>query len=319
LPSAGATNSGRPLASNDPLEVVQNALPLGEFSMMLKRLAFFRPALLVILAGCAGASTAIAPGLDASSMRKPMDIFWGVGQSGFISIMTPKGLTEHHFEKTFCQVHKSSGCPLFSLGTRTAKVSLSKTQAWSGGSFSVESSAGTKLGAFAFNHTVSTTSNAMHIAQGVQANTMFAWTDVLTITSPSQPYGTTGHFKVTTTLKPTSIKVPCSKNDVESITFYFQSNGEPNPYETINGACIGSKFTFYIDTPGKKGTVAEDNVVGTVGQSLSIQGMGTVVSALCTPLECAAQSSTLAGAVTYKIVSTTPGISFKTASGQTYR
>jgi hypothetical protein len=289
--------------------------------MMLKRFVRLRPALLVILVGCAGAgtgSTVTVPGLDASSVRKPMAIFWGVGQSGFISIMTPNGLTERHYEKTFCQVHKSTGCPLFSLGTRTAKVSLSKTQAWSGGSFTVDSSANTKLGAFAFDRTVSTTSNAMHIAQGVQANTTFAWADVLTITSPSKPYGTTAHFKVTTTLKPSSINVPCNKNDAESITFNFQSNGEPNPYETINGACVGSKFVFYIDTPGKKGTVAEDTVVGTVGQSLNIQGMGTVASALCTPLGCARESSTLAGTVVYKIVSTTPGISFKTASGTTY-
>jgi hypothetical protein len=286
--------------------------------MMMVRLAFLRPALLAILAGCAGSSTAPALAPDAPLSRVPMSIFYGIGQSGFISIMTPEGLTERHYEKTFCQVNVHPGCPLFSLGTRTAKVSLSKTQGWSQGSFTVDSSASTKLGTFVFHHTVSSTSKAMHISQGVEANTMFGWTDLLIITSKSEPYGTKGHFKVTTTLKPGTIKAPCNANDVETIVFHFYSNGEPNPYESINGACVGSKFVFFVDNPGKHGTVAVDTIVGTVGQSLTIQGMGTVVSALCTPLECAAESSTLAGTVTYKIVSTTPGISFKTASGEKY-
>lgn len=288
--------------------------------MMQPRLAFFRSALLALLAGCAGsnaASTMPPPGTPLSRLPSS-GIFYGIGQSGFISIMTPEGLTEHHFEKTFCQVNKSAGCPLFSLGDRSAKASLDKTQAWSKGSFTAESSANTKLGTFTFSHTISTTSNAMHIAQGVQANTQFGWTDLLIVTSKSKPYGATGHFKVTTTLKPGVIKAPCNQNDVESISFHFESNGEPNPYETINGACVGSKFVFFINSPGKHGTVAEDTVTGNVGQSLTIQGMGTVVSALCTPLECARLTSTLEGTVSYKIVSTTPDISFKTASGEKY-
>jgi hypothetical protein len=287
---------------------------------MQKRLACFRAAFLALLAGCAGSSTtSTVPPLDASLSRLPMSgIFYGIGQSGFISIMTPDGLKERHYEKSFCQVHETAGCPLFSLGKRTAKISLSKTQGWSGGTFTVGSSANTKLGTFVFNHTVSTTSNAMHISQGVQATTTFGWTDLLMITSKSQPYGSKGHFKVTTTLKPSTIKAPCNANDAENINFHFYSNGEPNPYESINGSCVGSRFVFYIDSPGKHGTVAVDTIVGTVGQSLTIQEMGTVVSALCGPLECAAESSTLAGTVTSKIVSTTPGISFTTASGFRY-
>ena len=118
--------------------------------MMQPRLAFFRSALLALLAGCAGsnaASTVPPPGMPLSRLPSS-GIFYGIGQSGFISIMTPEGLTEHHFEKTFCQVNKSAGCPLFSLGDRSAKVSLDKTQAWSKGSFTAESSANTKLGTF---------------------------------------------------------------------------------------------------------------------------------------------------------------------------
>ena len=118
--------------------------------MMQPRLAFFRAALLALLAGCAGsnaASTVPPPGMPLSRLPDS-GIFYGIGQSGFISIMTPEGLTERHFEKTFCQVNKHVGCPLFSLGMRSAKVSLTKTQGWSQGSFTVDSSAETKLGTF---------------------------------------------------------------------------------------------------------------------------------------------------------------------------
>lgn len=272
-----------------------------------------------LLVGCAGHSTMPSTSGGAAEYIPSREITWGLGLSGFISAEVPRGLAARMYEKTFCQVKEKTGCGLFSLGTRSYHTSLHHTLKWSGGTFSVSTAPSATLGVETFHQTASTTSGSDHVSQAVEASTKFAWTDVLNVTSSTLPAGTPVTLKVTTALKPGTIKAPCNADSVPSANFYFQSNGFRNGYSQIYGSCIKKKFIFYIDTPAKKGSVLTEQFYSVVGESVMIGGMGSVINGLCAVVGCIPQSSTLEGTVKYTIVPITKGATFKSASGYKYQ
>lgn len=280
-------------------------------------LPFFASAL---LAGCMGGASLPqrASGAAGIAAAEPHSISWGVGLGGLISGSVPKGLAAKTFSRTFCQNGKKIGCPPFSLGKREYTVSLGKSIAWSGGSFTAHASGTSKLGELTFDPTISTTSNSNHISQSVAVQENFQWIDQLNIKSSTMPVGTKGSFKVTTTLQPQSVKVPCNADAAVSVTFNFSSNGLPGGYSSIYGGCVKNKFKYYIDKPTHPGTVIVATISGQVGQALNIQGVGRVQGSLCAVVGCVPQSATLKGVVTYKIESLTHGITFTTDSGTKY-
>jgi hypothetical protein len=274
-------------------------------------------AMFALLVGCAGHTTMPSVPVSSAQSITSHDIFWGLGVSGFISAEVPHGLGARMYEKTFCQVKKS--CPIFSLGVRSYHTSLHHTLNWSGGSFSASAAPSATLGVETFHQTVSTDSSSDHISQAVESSTKFAWVDLLSVTSSTLPAGTPVTLKVTTALKPGTIKAPCNADSVPSANFYFQSNGFRNGYSQIYGSCVKKKFIFYIDTPAKKGTVLTEQFYSVVGENVNIGGMGSVINGLCAVVGCIPQSSTLEGTVKYTIVPVTKGASFKSASGYNYQ
>ncbi|MBV8147804.1 MAG: hypothetical protein JO092_01790 [Candidatus Eremiobacteraeota bacterium] len=275
--------------------------------------------LLGLAGGCAMHGATPAAPFSGAPAARPHSVFWGIGLSGFISATVPHGLTSRKFETLFCQVKEKQGCPFFSLGVRSYHTKLHKTIRWSGGMFSASTAPSATLGDFAFNQTVSTTSSSNHVFQAAEDMEGWDFVDVIAVTSSSLPVGTPASFKVTTTLKPSSIKAPCNADSSPSLTFYFNSNGIKGTYSRLNGGCVKKKFAIYVDTPGKPGTVLTAVITGAVGQNMNIEGKGMVTNGICAVVGCIPQTSTLAGTVKFTIVPITKGASFKADSGVKYQ
>jgi len=284
---------------------------------MVRSAARLLPAL-ALLIGCAGRGGAPGtPLIPNQPMTAPRALSWGIGLRGAIAATVPKGHLSRTYSKSFCEVREKV-CPIFFPGERAYHTSLSKTLTWSGRTFTVGAAPSSALGNFTFNQTVSTNSSSKHAFQAAQDYTDWNWTDLLTVTSGSLPHGTLASFKVTIAVKPGAMKAPCNADSDPFLEFYFASNGMAGGSNFIYGSCVSGKFLFYVDTPTKPGTVLVEYVSGGVGQTLNIGGGGEAQNTLCTEVGCIPQSSTLDGTVTYTIVSTTKGASFKTASGYKY-
>jgi hypothetical protein len=280
----------------------------------MKTCRFFVLAALMGSASCAMHGATPAAPFAANPAVSHSEVFWGIGLSGFIAATVPKGLTSRKFDVLFCQV-KEKSCPPFSLGVRSSRTNLHKTIRWSGGQFSASTAPSATLGSFTFDQTVSTNSSSNHVFQSAEDMERWDFVDQLKVTSSSLSAGTPASFKVTTTLKPTSIKVPCNADSSPSLTFYFESN---SPYSRIIGNCVKKKFEIYVDTPGKPGTVTTGTITGAVGQNMMIEGQGAVSNGICAVVGCIPQTSTLAGTVRYTIAPITKGASFVAASGNKY-
>jgi hypothetical protein len=228
-------------------------------------------------------------------------------------------LTARKFEVLFCQIKAKAGCPFSSLGVRSYHTKLHKSISWSGGKFSAATAPSSTLGDFSFDQTVSTNSSSNHIAQAAEDMTGLKFVDVLKITSSSLPYGTSASFKVTTTLKLASTKVPCNADSVPALNFYFTSNGFKGAYSQLFGSCEKNTFVVYVDRPGKPGNVLTGIVTGAVGQNMNIGGVGSVTNGICAVVGCIPQTSTLKGTVKFTIVPITKGASFKAESGTKYQ
>jgi hypothetical protein len=271
-----------------------------------------------LLCGCGARGAMPAVPVAGNAAAHPHGVFWGIGLGGFISASVPRGLAARTIEVTFCQTGKKVGCAPFSLGVRSYRTKLHRTLRWSGGTFSARTAPTSTLGDFTFNQTVSTTSSSNHVAQAAEDMTGWHFVDQLKIISSTLPYGRSASFKVTTTLKLTSMKISCNADSVPALNFYFTSNGFKNGYSELFGSCVKKKFAVYVDTPSKHGTVLTGVITGAVGQNMEIGGVGSATNGICAVVGCIPQTSTLAGTVTFKIVPITKGASFKADSGAKY-
>jgi hypothetical protein len=290
--------------------------------MVHLRRSIISAALVALGTGCAGqaaAPTLPVPNSAIATALPHKHPLWGIALNGLVSVTIPKGLSDEVIKQTFCQVPKSI-CPLETDGLRSHGVTATKSATWDSSSYSVTTTASSTLGAFAFHHTLSTTSSSGHINQAVVALTNFDWFDYMTLTSKVSPYGTHVSYKVTTSVVPTKTEAPCNTNDTESVQFDLDSTGLPGKgYETVYGKCVGAKFKYYTQTPAHVATSAVSTISGTVGQTLNLHGDGSITSSLCQVLGCIPQSVNLEGAVKYTIVPVTKGAGFTTASGVSYK
>lgn len=295
--------------------------------------------LVVALAACGGAGHTMPPIGSAQTSNVPLQNMnplslaaaplgaaqWGVGYL-VQPLLAVDGL---YWAPVYCANVGSTAadCPGVVPAKRTFSFSHShRLGRPTYGSTGITVSGSVSMGSIAFSQTSDTHSPLTNPDMEDQSQFASAWDDVLTpeisaptsivAVSPQLKYGSPVQFTVTLAISNLTAEVPCTTWDYGSFTFQAAGNGTTGNAPTVSGACVGSTF---VVTNGENQVSDSDTGVlnGKIGERLGIQMQGDGGGFVCID-QCGSASLTFGATATYTITPLTPGVSFKTASGNTY-
>jgi hypothetical protein len=150
------------------------------------------------------------------------------------------------------------------------------------------------------------------------------WDDTLYISSGSLKKGTPVTIGVKWALAPhTKVACDSAKNSSGSVELYGASVTPPSGSQfSITGACVGSTFEYYLYNNSKQqGTTAVGTINTSVGASYAIYFATSGQVIACTSSkQCIGDFfAVLSGNDKFTITSITPGATYTTASGNTYK
>ena len=152
------------------------------------------------------------------------------------------------------------------------------------------------------------------------------WNDTIYVHSKTLKKGTPVTIGVQLALYPTTTSITCdsAKNSVGQLVLYSASITPPPSYGefAINGLCSGGSFEYILYGSFKdQGTTAVGTIGTAVGDSYPLYfSMDGNVTACQTSNYCVGTTGAkLAGHFKFTITSITPGATYRTASGNTYK
>lgn len=287
---------------------------------MIRPLNVLALAAVLVVAGCGTPSSQIPNGNAFARLSERSSPMWGIGLSAQVKL----DAGEDQWEAQFCQTrgYNYATCPQIQQGKSSYKYSVSNSVSYPPcGSASATESGSSKLGRTSFSQSESAagapSSGACVLAQ---TDSNFWWKDELTPASQTLKRGTQVKYRVTLTLTPTHIVVPCGVDSYPSMGFYGPGQDSlGNAHLYVSGDCEYGMFVFSIgNIPSKPGTKDTGTLTGYIGTPLQLVGSGDVRTRVCADTIYCSESDSLVGSVTFKIKPITPGASFTTASGYGY-
>ncbi len=283
-----------------------------------------------LCSGCGGVgSVAPAPAAPISTAAWPAVKAFGVGLGDSVGIVGPSD-----FSHQWCNgvPGSASGCYSEVPGKRKFSDSASdridlKKGSQPNGYVAVKFSATSKLGTGSYvmsgetNETVKYTRDISAAAQVVSSD----WDDTFYVSSGSLKKGTPVTIGVKLILQNQGTDIACdsAKNSFGELNLYSPSVTPPSGSQfDISGYCENGTFEYYLYGNVKKtGTTATGTIKTAVGDSFVMLFVATGEIVAC-------QSSNfcqgdivanLSGSYTFKVTSITPGATYTTASGNTYK
>lgn len=255
---------------------------------------------------------------------------WGIGFSADPSEYAGGG---YGWNEAFCQDRKKNPCPDYHYGKPSGSYSV--THALNDPSYATvsDSESGTsKLGYASFSQSETVTGYYQHDDLAYAYNQGgFQWTDVITPTSSTLPYGSQVTFKITLTVSPSSVQAPCEiEYSTPTLTYGTVGTDKNGSQMLVEGSCEGMTPPAYPGTfvfrtgssTGPEGTEDTGTFAGRIGQPLQINGGGAVSTGVCGNPNYDSCFGTytdeLSGTIKVKIKPKGSNFSFTTASGYMY-
>jgi len=296
------------------------------------RRAFGMVVALLVLAGCGGAQTQVNPAAPASPRIGSAVKQFGVGLGDAVGIAGGSG-----FEHQWCNgaPGNASGCYSEIAGKRkftdgaSDSINLNKGKKGSqpDGYVKVSFSATSKLGTGSYmmagetNETVQYFKNVGAAAQVVASD----WDDTFYVSSGTLKKGAPVTIGVKLILQNPETDIACdsAKNSFGELNLYSPSVTPPSGSQfDITGYCVNGAFEYYLYENAKDpGTTATGTIKTAVGDSFLMLFVATGEVQACQTINyCVGDIlASLSGTYKFKVTSITPGATYTTASGNTYK
>lgn len=252
---------------------------------------------------------------------------WGVGVAGKLELFD----TATTIQYFFCQQTEpqGSGCPMDDFGKSTYSYTVSKSQssATYETSSAVSASGTEKLGTETYSSKASASTKGFYGANA-SARSDFNWTDSLTVKSSTLPQGSPVTFSVSVALTPTTTAVRCDRDGYSGGFIAVSGPGRDSFGDPVGvaGSCMNGSFVYTLGNAAAsqpRGTTDVGTATFYVGKPVSIgsnedeaETDATACDSYCSG---SSYSAGLAGSAKWRITGIPPGVTYTTASGNTYR